>query len=617
MTNQIYYNSDIIPNKINRQYTTNHNIWSVDETFFNKSQVLFLVVNNKTRAIIGFIYKRSSNEGNPRGKSIYCTAEDILYLYKQLIDQKRSPEIIHSDTNPTYVATIIQQFCQNKGIELSTTATEPRHNQLVEGVNHAVKANLVFILAQVKRPHKYRDWHNAHYKDNKKLKKASSRGYDINYRKDLFTSEMFFELKNIETYILLAIQLYNQNLPNENKLKFRKISRGDFEYYNTFIYVSDLKKAKESSEISAFIKQDNAQAAIDVKHMHDVINDSDEIKTELKVEMIENIVVPQVQGSFTNCVNQLEKYVNPGNQDIINTLKLLARQSAENTNLVLQKSEALKKEIAELKNKNNSLLQINEESRKILQELKDYKRTIEEQERKRLELKIKRQERKRRQENDPILEDDYKIIINFIEHHYNGSELKKSRFRILSTLLFLTGGRISEILEFDFNQIFILINKHYLQFSRKKGGPTNKKAYIATKKRYILKDRIFDLQYLIQSRGIPFNFSTHNVKDFINSPQLDIFIFATNNSNKPLSRSTTTHEFNLLLKSIPEFKETGRRITSHSFRHGFIYKYWRSTKDLELVRQIIGHCDIGSTQRYVKALSQGELQKRIELADDD
>jgi len=60
------------------------------------------------------------------------------------------------------------------------------------------------------------------------------------------------------------------------------------------------------------------------------------------------------------------------------------------------------------------------------------------------------------------------------------------------------------MLELDFNQIFILINKNYLQYSRKKGGPVNKKAYVATSKRQLLKNRIFDLQYLLQSKGILF-----------------------------------------------------------------------------------------------------------------
>jgi len=140
---------------------------------------------------------------------------------------------------------------------------------------------------------------------------------------------------------------------------------------------------------------------------------------------------------------------------------------------------------------------------------------------------------------------------------------------------------------------------------------------VATSKRQLLKNRIFDLQYLLQSKGILFNFETAKLKDYINSPQLDVFIFSTKGRNQPLSRATTTNDFNQLLKDIPEFKEIGRRITSHSFRHGFIDKYWRDSKDIELVRQIVGHARIDTTQKYTKALSQEDLKKRIELIEEN
>nr|YP_009633108.1 hypothetical protein [Ulva lactuca]QBS47966.1 hypothetical protein [Ulva lactuca] len=170
------------------------------------------------------------------------------------------------------------------------------------------------------------------------------------------------------------------------------------------------------------------------------------------------------------------------------------------------------------------------------------------------------------------------------------------------------------MLEFDFNQIVILITKHYLQFSRKKAGPVNKKAYIEKKKRYILRNRLLDVQYLLQSNGILVNFESKDINEYMNSTALEIYVFSSKKNKQPLSRSTLTHEFNNILKEIPQFKEAGKRITSHSFRHGLINYYWKTLKDIELARQMIGHARLDTTQRYIKALTPEELQERIELA---
>lgn len=47
-----------IIHKIQQNYITNENICSVDETFLSKQFVLFLVINLKTRAILGFGLKK-------------------------------------------------------------------------------------------------------------------------------------------------------------------------------------------------------------------------------------------------------------------------------------------------------------------------------------------------------------------------------------------------------------------------------------------------------------------------------------------------------------------------------------------------------------------------------
>ena len=44
-------------------------------------------------------------------------------------------------------------------------------------------------------------------------------------------------------------------------------------------------------------------------------------------------------------------------------------------------------------------------------------------------------------------------------------------------------------------------------------------------------------------------------------------------------------------------------ITSHSFRVGYITQLWKDTKDIEFVKQTIGHRSMNTTSSYVGILS--------------
>lgn len=52
-------------------------------------------------------------------------------------------------------------------------------------------------------------------------------------------------------------------------------------------------------------------------------------------------------------------------------------------------------------------------------------------------------------------------------------------------------------------------------------------------------------------------------------------------------------------------------ITSHSFRIGYISKLWKDSKNIEFVKQTIGHRTLDSTSAYVKELSDQERQERF------
>jgi len=52
-------------------------------------------------------------------------------------------------------------------------------------------------------------------------------------------------------------------------------------------------------------------------------------------------------------------------------------------------------------------------------------------------------------------------------------------------------------------------------------------------------------------------------------------------------------------------------VTSHSFRIGYITQLWKDSKDIEFVKQSIGHQKLDTTLAYVNKLSNQERQERI------
>ncbi len=52
-------------------------------------------------------------------------------------------------------------------------------------------------------------------------------------------------------------------------------------------------------------------------------------------------------------------------------------------------------------------------------------------------------------------------------------------------------------------------------------------------------------------------------------------------------------------------------VTSHSFRIGYITQLWKDSKDIEFVKQSIGHQNLDTTSAYVNKLSNQERQERI------
>lgn len=92
----------------------------------------------------------------------------------------------------------------------------------------------------------------------------------------------------------------------------------------------------------------------------------------------------------------------------------------------------------------------------------------------------------------------------------------------------------------------------------------------------------------------------------------DFYVFTSDRKpNQMIRRETITMNVNKVMNAVSKCLPSKPKITSHSFRIGYISQLWKDTKDIEFVRQTIGHRRLDSTSAYVNQMTDQERQNRI------
>ncbi len=90
------------------------------------------------------------------------------------------------------------------------------------------------------------------------------------------------------------------------------------------------------------------------------------------------------------------------------------------------------------------------------------------------------------------------------------------------------------------------------------------------------------------------------------------FLFTSESyHSKPIRREVITKNVNKLMHQVSKQLKDKPNITSHSFRIGYITQLWKDTKDIEFVKQTIGHSKLDTTSSYVQDLSEKEREERM------
>jgi len=241
--------------------------------------------------------------------------------------------------------------------------------------------------------------------------------------------------------------------------------------------------------------------------------------------------------------------------------------------------------------RNEELLKSNDRLKQQLDEVLKELNAIKEEREEKAARKEARANRKRLPKRDPMTGEIYRELMRATE----GPTYINLRTRMALWILAVTGIWINELLSLKVSQLETLFKENWIAIDRSKRGPSNHKAFLTKEGKKIIQDRQKDFQLIFLMK------------------EPDSYLFtAESNHYKPLDRVVITRDVNKVMREVSNQLPGKPNITSHSFRIGYITQLWKNSKDIEFVKQTIGHRKLDTTSAYVKQLSDQERQKLIE-----
>ncbi len=238
---------------------------------------------------------------------------------------------------------------------------------------------------------------------------------------------------------------------------------------------------------------------------------------------------------------------------------------------------------------NQQLLDLNQELKQQLETLVEELNRFKRERQEKAARKEARANRKRIPKRDPMTAEIYKELIKEAE----GPTYLHVRLRLALCLLAVTGVRINELLPLKANQLETLLEENWIAIDRSKRGPSNHKAFLTKEGKKILQDRKKDFELIFLMK------------------ESDSYVFTSESTHdQMLSRETITRDVNKIMRSVSKQLPGQPNVTSHSFRIGYITQLWKDSKDIEFVKQSIGHQKLDTTSAYVTKLSDQERQER-------
>ena len=116
------------------------------------------------------------------------------------------------------------------------------------------------------------------------------------------------------------------------------------------------------------------------------------------------------------------------------------------------------------------------------------------------------------------------------------------------------------------------MSENWIAIDRSKRGPGSHKAFLTKEGKKILQDRKKDFELIFLMK------------------ESDSYVFTSeSNHDQMISRETITRDVNKVMRTVSNQLPDKPNITNHSFRIGYITQLWKDSKNIEFVKQTIGH----------------------------
>jgi len=289
--------------------------------------------------------------------------------------------------------------------------------------------------------------------------------------------------------------------------------------------------------------------------------------------------------------NKIKKINDSQLVNLESQLNLIISGQKQNSGKIDIVAEELRRGFIGLALRNEELLELNKKLTQQLEivvgELNEFKRERQEK----AARKEARSNRKRLPKRDAMTSDIYTELIKASE----GTDYLKIRLRLAICILTVTGIRINELLPLKVHQLETLVQEYWVGIDRSKGGSINHKSFLTNEGKQLIQDRKKDFEFIL----------------LIKEPDAYVFTSETNHYQK-LRREAITKDVNKVMRSVSRKLPGQPNLTSHSCRIGYITQLWKDSKDIEFVKQTIGHQRLDTTSAYVNRLSDQEIRKRLE-----
>ena len=303
----------------------------------------------------------------------------------------------------------------------------------------------------------------------------------------------------------------------------------------------------------------------------------------LKLNNSKNVLMPDIKKLSRNSLKRIkEDFRDEQNEEryakILASLGFLVKGQK-----IAQKD--LRLGLIGLAKQNSELLDLNKELNERLEIVVSELNTIKKEREEKAERREKWSNRNRLPKRQPVTPKVYRLLLQASE----SPSYTSVRLRIAFCLLTVTGIRINELLPLKVHQLKTLLESYWIGIDRSKRGPANHKAFLTREGRRLVDERKKDFEFLFLMKNS------------------DSYIFTSeSNHNRMLSRETITRDVNRVMRAVSNQLPDKPNITSHSFRVGYISQLWKDTKDIEFVKQSIGHRRMDTTSSYVEKLSDQE-----------